>query len=251
MTVATGILNIWMHTPEETAASFAALTNEHGRRFLLGIGVSHAPFIDRVKSAGTYREPLEQVREYLDGLDAAPTPVPPHDRVIAALGPKMLELAHHRTAGTHPYLVTPEHTATAREVLGAGPVVAVEQGVVLDTDADTARGLARQHLATYLALPNYSNNWKRIGFTDDDLADGGSDRLVDALWCGVTSRRSRRGWRSTTTPAPTTCACRWSSPTHAACRATSGGPSRPPSPDGLARSEDSAPRPGPGKAGRR
>ena len=182
VTIATGILNIWMHTPEETAASFDALTTEHGRRFLLGIGVSHAPFIDHVKSAGTYRKPLQQVREYLDGLDAAPSPVPQQDRVIAALGPKMLELAHQRTAGTHPYLVTPEHTATARAALGAGPVVAVEQGVVLERDADTARGLARQHLATYLGLPNYSNNWKRIGFTDDDLADGGSDRLVDALY---------------------------------------------------------------------
>ncbi|MGH9272647.1 MAG: LLM class F420-dependent oxidoreductase [Ilumatobacteraceae bacterium] len=181
-TIATGILNIWMHSPEETAAQFDALTTEHGRRFLLGVGVSHAPLIDRVKEAGTYRRPLQQVAEFLDGLDAADVPVAPHDRVIAALGPKMLELAHRRTAGTHPYLVTPEHTATAREVLGAGPVVAVEQGVVLETDADSARANARQHLATYLALPNYSNNWKRIGFTDDDLADGGSDRLVDALY---------------------------------------------------------------------
>ncbi|MGH9270234.1 MAG: LLM class F420-dependent oxidoreductase [Ilumatobacteraceae bacterium] len=182
VTVATGILNIWMHTPEETAARFDDLTTEHGRRFLLGIGVSHAPLVDHVKSAGTYRKPLQQVSGYLDGLDAAPTPVPQQDRVIAALGPKMLELAHQRTAGTHPYLVTPEHTATARQALGAGPVVAVEQGVVLETDPATARGLARQHLATYLGLPNYSNNWKRVGFTDDDLTDGGSDRLVDALY---------------------------------------------------------------------
>ncbi|CAN5821661.1 MAG: LLM class F420-dependent oxidoreductase [Ilumatobacteraceae bacterium] len=181
-TIATGILNIWMHSPEETAAQFDALTTEHGRRFLLGVGVSHAPLIDRVNEAGTYRRPLQHVTEFLDGLDAADLPVAPHDRVIAALGPKMLDLAHRRTAGTHPYLVTPEHTATAREVLGAGPVVAVEQGVVLETDAETARAHARQHLATYLGLPNYSNNWKRIGFTDDDLADGGSDRLVDALY---------------------------------------------------------------------
>ncbi len=181
-TIATGILNIWLHTPEETARQFTALTTEHGRRFLLGIGVSHAPLIDNVKEAGTYRRPLHHVREYLDGLDAAEPPVPPHDRVIAALGPKMLELAYQRTAGTHPYLVTPEHTASAREVLGAGPVVAVEQGVVLESDPEAARTLARGHLATYLGLPNYSNNWKRIGFTDDDLQDGGSDRLVDALY---------------------------------------------------------------------
>lgn len=193
VTVATGILNLWMHTAEETAAQFDALTAEHGCRFLVGIGVSHAPLVDRVKEAGTYRRPLAQMRNFLDGLDAADPPVPQHDLVLAALGPKMLELAHQRTAGTHPYLVTPDHTAAAREVLGAGPVVAVEQGVVLETDADAARTLARGHLATYLALPNYSNNWKRLGFTDDDLAHGGSDRLVDALYAwGDESTIARR-----------------------------------------------------------
>jgi probable F420-dependent oxidoreductase len=181
-TIATGILNIWLHTPEETAERFDALTSEHGRRFLLGIGVSHAPFIDQIKEAGTYRRPVQAVAEFLDGLDAAAVPVPRDERAIAALGPKMLELAHRRTAGTHPYLVTPEHTAAARAALGAGPVVAVEQGAVLETDAGLARQLARQHLATYLGLPNYTNHWKRIGFTDDDLRDGGSDRLVDALY---------------------------------------------------------------------
>jgi probable F420-dependent oxidoreductase len=181
-TIATGILNIWMHGADETAQRFDTLTTEHGRRLLLGIGVSHAPFIDRVKEAGIYAQPVQRVREFLDGLDAAETPVPKDDRVVAALGPKMLALAHRRTAGTHPYLVTPEHTAAARQALGAGPVVAVEQGVVLETEADNARRLARAHLATYLGLPNYSNHWKRIGFTDEDLEDGGSDRLVDALY---------------------------------------------------------------------
>ena len=180
-TIASGILNIWMHTPDETAAEHARLTAEHGGRFLCGIGISHRPFIDRVNEPGTYRKPVETMADYLDGLDAAPTPLRPSDRVVAALGPRMLELARTRTAGTHPYLVTPELTHNARVGLGPDGLVACEQGVVLETDPATARQIARTHLATYLGLPNYTNNWRRQGFTDDDLVDGGSDRLVDAL----------------------------------------------------------------------
>jgi probable F420-dependent oxidoreductase len=180
-TVATGILNIWMHTPQETAAQHAALTAEYGRRLLCGIGVSHRPFIDRVNEAGTYQKPVEKVAAFLDGLDAADPPLSPGDRCVAALGPRMLELAAARTSGTHPYLVTPEHTARARAAVGPTGLVASEQAVVLDTDPDSARATARIHLQSHLGLPNYTNNWKRIGFTDDDLADGGSDRLVDAL----------------------------------------------------------------------
>jgi probable F420-dependent oxidoreductase len=180
-TIATGILNVWMHTPEETAAEHARLTAEHGPRFLCGIGISHRPFIDHVNEPGTYQKPVETMAAYLAGLDAAPTPLAPSDRVLAALGPKMLELARARTAGTHPYLVTPELTQRARAGVGPEGLVASEQGVVLETDPTTAREIARLHLKTYLGLPNYSNNWKRQGFTDDDLAGGGSDRLVDAL----------------------------------------------------------------------
>jgi probable F420-dependent oxidoreductase len=180
-TIATGILNVWMHTPEETAAQHARLTAEHGDRFLCGLGISHRPFIDHVNAPGTYAKPIETMSTYLDGLDAATVPLAPQHRVIAALGPKMLELARTRTAGTHPYLVTPELTAAARAGVGPDGLVASEQGVVLETDPTAARAIARQHLKTYLGLPNYSNNWKRQGFTDDDLADGGSDRLVDAL----------------------------------------------------------------------
>lgn len=180
-TIATGILNVWMHTPEEAAAEHARLHAEHGPRFLCGIGISHRPLIDHANEPGTYRKPLETMAVYLDGLDAAPTPLAPQDRVIAALGPKMLELARTRTAGTHPYLVTPELTHNARAGIGLDGLVASEQGVVLETAPTRAREIARQHLATYLNLPNYSNNWKRQGFTDSDLADGGSDRLVDAL----------------------------------------------------------------------
>ena len=180
-TIATGILNVWMHTPDEAAAEHARLTAQHGPRFMCGIGISHQPFIDTVKSAGTYQRPVATMAAYLDGLDAAPTPLAPNDRMLAALGPKMLELARARTAGTHPYLVTPELTAQARAGIGADGVVASEQGVVLETDPTRAREIARAHLRTYLGLPNYANNWKRQGFTDDDIAGGGSDRLVDAL----------------------------------------------------------------------
>jgi probable F420-dependent oxidoreductase len=181
VTIATGILNVWMHTPEETAAKHAELSEQHGGRFLCGVGISHQPFIDRVKSSGTYAKPVATMAAFLDGLDAAEVPLRREVRVIAALGPKMLELARERAAGTHPYLVTPQLTANARAGIGPDGLVASEQAVVLETDADKARTIARTHLAGYLALPNYANNWRRQGFTDEDIADGGSDRLVDAL----------------------------------------------------------------------
>ena len=177
--VATGILNIWMHDPAEVAAGHARLSGQHPGRFLLGLGISHAPLVER--SDQTYRRPLAKMRGYLDQLDAASPPVPHEEMVLAALGPKMLELARDRTAGAHPYLVTPEHTAEARGLLGPGPVLAPEQKVVLDTDPSRARSVGRQHLAHYLELPNYTNNFLRIGFTEDDLAGGGSDRLIDGL----------------------------------------------------------------------
>ena len=180
-TIATGILNVWMHTPDEAAAQHAALTADHGPRFLCGLGISHRPLIDAVNEPGAYQKPLAKMAEYLDGLDAAEVPLARDARVLAALGPKMLELARTRSAGTHPYLVTPELTASARAGVGPDGLVASEQAVVLETDPDRARATARLHLGGYLALPNYSNNWKRQGFTDDDLANGGSDRLVDAL----------------------------------------------------------------------
>jgi probable F420-dependent oxidoreductase len=180
-TVATGILNVWMHTAAEAAAQHAALTTKHGPRVLCGIGISHRPLIDGLNSPGAYQKPVATMAAFLDGLDAAEAPLAKEDRVLAALGPKMLELARTRAAGTHPYLVTPELTAKARVGVGPDGLVASEQAVVLEADRDRARAIARLHLNTYLALPNYTNNWKRQGFTDDDLADGGSDRLVDAL----------------------------------------------------------------------
>lgn len=180
LVVATGILNLWMHEPEVTAARVHDFVERYGDRVLVGIGISHAPLID-ASEAGRYRRPLATTREYLQAIDAQPNPVPVDRRVLAALGPKMLELAGTLASGTHPYLVTPEHTAVARRALGPDRLVAPEQAVVLDSDPVRARAVAREFLAGYLGLPNYSNNWMRIGFTPDDLRNGGSDRLVDAL----------------------------------------------------------------------
>ncbi len=179
VTIATGILNLWMHEPADVAAAHARLSAAHGRRFLLGIGVSHAPLIDS-KAPGTYRKPLAATAAFLDGLDNAEQPVAAEDRVLAALGPKMLRLAADRSRGAHPYLVTPEHTATARERLGDGPLLLPEQTAVLSDDADTARAIGREWVRGYLSMPNYANNLLRSGFTEDDVASV-SDRLVDAI----------------------------------------------------------------------
>jgi probable F420-dependent oxidoreductase len=177
--IATGILNLWMHEPSDVAAGYASLTATHGERFLLGIGVSHAPLIDS-KEPGLYRRPLAATSAFLDALDAAENPVPVANRVLAALGPKMLELAATRSRGAHPYLVTPDHTRTARETLGDGPLLLPEQSVILTDDAAEARAIGTDWLRAYLALPNYANNLLRSGFTSDDLATV-SDRLLDAI----------------------------------------------------------------------
>jgi probable F420-dependent oxidoreductase len=177
--IATGILNLWMHSPGDVAEHYAALTAEHGDRFLLGIGVSHAPLID-AGEPGRYRKPLAATAAFLDGLDAAPQPVPTDKRVLAALGPKMLALSATRARGAHPYLVTPEHTASARSTLGEGPLLLPEQSVILTDDAEEARRIGRDWLRSYLALPNYANNLLRSGFSEDDVTQV-SDRLVDAI----------------------------------------------------------------------
>lgn len=177
--IATGILNLWMHSPGDVAESHAELTAEHGNRFLLGIGVSHAPLID-AKQPGRYRKPLAATASFLDGLDAAPRPVPVESRVLAALGPKMLELSAIRSRGAHPYLVTPDHTAFARETLGEGPLLAPEQTVILSDDADEARRIGAGMLRSYLSMPNYANNMLRSGFSEEDVTQV-SDRLLDAV----------------------------------------------------------------------
>jgi probable F420-dependent oxidoreductase len=178
--VATGILSIWVKPAAETAAEHHAVTRGFSGRFLLGLGVSHAPIVDRV-NPGRYRRPVEAMISFLDQLDRAPDPVPSSERVLAALGPRMLALARDRTAGAHPYLAPASHTRRAREILGPGPLLAPEQAVVLETDPEHARQIARRFLSVYLRLPNYLNSLRREGFADDDFANGGSDRLVDAI----------------------------------------------------------------------
>jgi len=173
--VVTGIVSIWTNDAEQTAAHHAALRADHPGRFLLGLGVGHAPQV------GEYAKPVTAMRRYLDRLDAHPPPPPPEERVLAALWPRMLALARERTAGSHPYLVPPEHTRRAREALGPGALLAPEQAVVLETDPGRARAKARGFLANYLRLPNYVGNLRRLGFGDGDLEGGGSDRLVDRL----------------------------------------------------------------------
>ncbi|HXA31010.1 MAG TPA: LLM class F420-dependent oxidoreductase, partial [Acidimicrobiales bacterium] len=180
LTVATGVLNLWMHSPEMTAAAHARLQADYGDRFLLGIGVGHAARIDAVMP-GRYKGPVGAMNHFLDALDNAPVPLPRNGRVLAALGPKMLETAAGRAAGVHPYNVTPDHSAQARAVLGPDALVLPEQAVVLTTDPEVGRWVGRTYLQGYLTLPNYVNNMRRMGFGDDDFTGGGSDRLVDAL----------------------------------------------------------------------
>jgi probable F420-dependent oxidoreductase len=172
--VATAILNIWRHDPAEVAAATADLQEENGGRFVLGLGVSHQPLIGE-----SYVAPLKKMNDFLDQLDAAGQPA--SDRVVAALRQRMLELSRDRAAGSHPYFVPPEHSAAARAVLGSGPVLAPEQTVVLETDPSTAREVARKFCDGYLQLPNYSNNLRALGYSDEDLQPPGSDRLVDAI----------------------------------------------------------------------
>ncbi|MEU5238195.1 LLM class F420-dependent oxidoreductase [Streptomyces lydicus] len=195
ITVATGIANIWGRDAAAANGAAHTLAEAYDGRFLLGLGASHAPIVSL--RGHTYAKPLAAMRDYLDGMDAAPYegPVaePPPARVLAALGPKMLELARDRAAGAHPYLVPTDHTARAREILGDGPLLAPEQAVVLETDPAKARAAARAHTRFYLELPNYVGNLRRFGFGDDDFTGGGSDRLVDALvaWGDVDAVRRR------------------------------------------------------------
>jgi probable F420-dependent oxidoreductase len=175
MVVASGIVSIWATTPAELAPAVAGLEERFPGRFLLGLGASHAPL------AADYHRPYSKMVEFLDHLDAADPPVPAPRRVLAALGPRMLALAAERAAGAHPYFVPVEHTAAARGILGPGPLLAPEVTVVLEPDADLARAAARTFTTGYLAMPNYANNLRSLGYGDEDLAGGGSDRLVDAV----------------------------------------------------------------------
>ncbi|HSS58690.1 MAG TPA: TIGR03620 family F420-dependent LLM class oxidoreductase [Solirubrobacteraceae bacterium] len=175
LTVATGILNVWQHEPADVAAQRAELVRAFPGRFLLGIGVGHP------EATAEYVGPLAKMTACLDGLEAAPEPVPRDERVAAALGPKMLDLAAQRALGTHTYFITPEHTRFARERVGPDALVAPELAVVVERDDETARAIAREYAALYLGLSNYTSNLLRFGFAERDVADGGSDRLIDAV----------------------------------------------------------------------
>jgi probable F420-dependent oxidoreductase len=172
--LASGIVNIWKQSPEEVAAWWKGLSADKQARVWLGIGVSHGPIIGE-----SWGKPVEVTRDWVAKATAAGLPA--DAMCIAALGPKMLELARDATGGAHPYLVTPEHTAIARKVLGQGKVLAPEQGVVLESDPAKARELARGALGFYTTLPNYVNNWKRLGFSQEDAATS-SDKLIDGLF---------------------------------------------------------------------
>jgi probable F420-dependent oxidoreductase len=184
LVVATGVAVIFNRVPTTAAAAQRLLADDSGGRFLLGLGVSHAAMVEGMLGQ-VWDKPLTRMRDYLDAMDEAFTVSPPPGddppRVLAALGPQMLELAAARSWGALTYFVPVKHTAEARGHLGDGPMLLVEQAVVLDTDADVARAVGRKHMSIYLTLPNYVNNLRRLGWGDDDLADGGSDDLVDAL----------------------------------------------------------------------
>lgn len=195
LVVGTGIANVWGRDAHAMYAGGLTIGEAFPGRFVLGLGISHAPAVEL--RGTTYQKPLAMMRSYLDAMDesayAAPKPADELPVVLAALRPKMLELARDRTAGAHPYFAPPEHTALAREALGQGPALIPEQAVVLETDPTRAREVARGHTEMYLRLPNYVNNLLTLGFTEEDVAGAGSDRLVDAIvaWGDEAAIRAR------------------------------------------------------------
>jgi probable F420-dependent oxidoreductase len=177
-TVATGVISIWRHDAEEIAAGHAALREAYGARVLTGLGVSDPA---AASGAGRPFRPVEDMSGYLDRLDHASVPLPADERILAALGPRLVRLGGQRSSGVHPFMVTPESTAATRESLGRGPTLAPYQAVVLDKDPDRARTTARGFLGPFLTMGHYSRSLRRQGFADEDLAGGGSDRLIDGV----------------------------------------------------------------------
>jgi probable F420-dependent oxidoreductase len=194
--IATGIANIYARDAVAMAAGQKTLAEAYPNRFLLGLGVSHVPLVEQLRGH-RYEKPVATMRAYLDAMDRAPyNSVPPATkpvRVLAALGPKMLQLAGEHADGAHPYNVNPEHTAEARQILGPDRYLCPEQAVVLETDPDKARDIGRGFLGFYLTLPNYANNFLRLGFDENDFKDGGSNRLIDAIiaWGDLDAIRNR------------------------------------------------------------
>jgi probable F420-dependent oxidoreductase len=176
---ASGIVSVWLNPADELSASYQRLETEYPDRLLIGLGSSHAPMVEA--KGIRYERPLSRLRAYVDELDTITDGIPVDRRILAALGPKALSLAADRSLGAHPYLVTPVHTREARERIGSEAWLAPEQTVVLESNPEKARAIARAMLQLYLGLPNYTNSLKRQGFTDEDFGSGGSDRLIDAL----------------------------------------------------------------------
>ena len=175
LVAATGIVNVWQYEPAQLAAEQTELSEAFPDRVLVGIGIGHPD------ATSDYSRPLSTMRTFLDGLDASDPPLPPERRCLAALGPKMLDLAAERSRGVLSYFVPVEHTRFARERMGAGPLLAVELACVVDEDTERARAAARSYAQLYLGLRNYTSNLLRFGFSEDDIAGGGSDRLIDAV----------------------------------------------------------------------
>lgn len=196
LNLATGIANIYHREPGVTLAAQNTLAEQSGGRFLLGLGVSHKPLVEGVRGL-KYGKPVATMKDYLGKMDQspynAPKPAEKAQRVIAALGPKMLEVARDQCDGAHPYFTSPDHTRMAREILGPGKLLCVEQKVILEADPDKARKLARDVAQIYINLPNYRNNWLRMGMNEKDLSDGGSDRFIDATfaWGSVEAIKDR------------------------------------------------------------
>jgi probable F420-dependent oxidoreductase len=179
LVLASGIVEIWSNPAATVAASHARVSRAHPGRFLLGLGAGHAKFVEA--GGQRYERPVAKLRAYLDELDSAQPPVPADQRVLAALGPKVLQLSAERSAGAHPYCTTAAHTAEARALMGPAALLFPEHKVFFGTDASVARPVARRAMSIYLGLPNYLNNFRRLGFDDDDFADGGSDRFLDTF----------------------------------------------------------------------
>lgn len=196
LVIATGIANIYHREPGVTLAGQNSLNEQSSGRFLLGMGVSHKPLVEGLRGLA-YGPPIATMRKYLDGLATAPYQgIPPAEKapiVIAALGPRMLELAREACDGAHPYFTSPAHTAMAKQILGPDKMLCVEQKIILEEDPTKARGLARPVAQMYLALPNYRNNWLRMGLAEADLANGGSDKFIDTTfaWGSVEKIKTR------------------------------------------------------------
>ena len=200
--MASGIVNIWTGAPQEVAEAVAGLEVDHAGRFLLGLGVSHRALVE------AYANPYDRMVGYLDALDSSVPTVLRERRVLAALRPRMLELAAERSAGAHPYFVPVEHSARARRILGPHALLCPELTVVLETDPTRARERARSFAAGYLSMPNYAHNLRSLGYGVDDVCGAGSDRLIDAVIAWGTPSRSHGEFASTTTPERTTSASR-------------------------------------------